>query len=291
MNQTIRFKSFRKIFLLKEIHSAFIDAFSDYNIKIDMPIDRFHGLIKRRSVNLKYSIGAFVGDKIIGFILNGVRFDGERTIAYDSGTGIVKRYQGKGLGKKLLDYNLKFLSQSDIAKYLLEVISENTTGLALYTNAGFDITRKFNCYRANSSDLSFSPENEIDISINNIKPDKLVYDAIEKFKEFNISWQNDVFSIKESEEKFSFITALHNNKIIGVGVIESAIGDVPFIGVDKEYRSNKVGTAIFMNMNCTNSAEKISCLNIDSESYPINCFLESIGLEKFIQQYEMAYIF
>ena len=54
------------------IHKAFIDAFSDYQVKIEMPIWKFEQMLRRRGYVPEMSIGAFVNETLIGFVLQWV---------------------------------------------------------------------------------------------------------------------------------------------------------------------------------------------------------------------------
>lgn len=70
---------------LERIRMAFINAFSDYEVRISMPMEKFQGMIRTRDLDLSRSIGCFEGDSLVGFILVGCRHLMGREFWYDGG--------------------------------------------------------------------------------------------------------------------------------------------------------------------------------------------------------------
>lgn len=71
------------------IYEAFTQAFSDYQVSVDMPFKSFETMLKRNGFMPAVSVGAFADRTLVGFILNGVRdWDNEKTV-YDLGTGVI----------------------------------------------------------------------------------------------------------------------------------------------------------------------------------------------------------
>lgn len=55
------------------IYEAFTQAFSDYQVSVDMPFKSFETMLKRNGFMPAVSVGAFADRTLVGFILNGVR--------------------------------------------------------------------------------------------------------------------------------------------------------------------------------------------------------------------------
>jgi len=76
-----------------------------------------------------------IDGKIAGFITT--------FLDKDSSTGriphlaVSPEYQGKGVGKELLNHTLKYIKQSGMKLMRIEVLSHNKAALAMYTKAGF----------------------------------------------------------------------------------------------------------------------------------------------------------
>ena len=69
------------------IYEAFTQAFSDYQVSVDMSFKSFETMLKRNGFMPAVSVGAFVDKTLVAFILNGVReWDMKKTV-YDLGTG------------------------------------------------------------------------------------------------------------------------------------------------------------------------------------------------------------
>ena len=129
------------------IHSAFVEAFSDYTVNIGMTLAKFKEFFLCRDINLDYSVGLYDG-KLIGFILNGYRIiDGQR-YCYDGGTGFLPSYRNQGLGSKLLQQMIMMLGERGIQHYVLEVLEDNIPAQKLYEKYGFHISRHLLCFKA-----------------------------------------------------------------------------------------------------------------------------------------------
>lgn len=74
------------------VHKAFLDAFSEYEVKIDMPIEKLNEMLLTRDYDPSLSIGCFDGDRLIGFVLTGYRSINNKKCCYDVATGVVQEY-------------------------------------------------------------------------------------------------------------------------------------------------------------------------------------------------------
>ncbi len=94
-------------------------------------------MLSRRGFVPSLSFGIFEGDKLISFTLNGIgQFNGEKT-AYDTGTGTIKEYRGRGLASKIFTDSLPFLKQAGVSQYLLEVLQHNTNAVGVISKTRF----------------------------------------------------------------------------------------------------------------------------------------------------------
>lgn len=58
---------------IDELHKTFIEAFSDYQVNLNMSLSSFEDMLERHGYLNKASVGAFDDDKLIGFLLVGIR--------------------------------------------------------------------------------------------------------------------------------------------------------------------------------------------------------------------------
>jgi ribosomal protein S18 acetylase RimI-like enzyme len=269
---------------LEVIYNTFVEAFSDYQVKFDISFDNFQIMMKRRGLNLDFSMGTFKDGKMVGFILNGVREWNGKTTIYDVGTGVVLEHRKKGVTGAMFKKLLEVCRDKKIEQYLLEVLQENSGAVNLYKGNGFQITREFDCYFLNKFNRSFNK---------NITLERLdsfseeIWRELKKYWNYNPSWQNSIDSIKDNFNNFIYIVAKSKDKIVGYGIIEKTTGDIPQIAVSQQYRRQGIGKAIVNMLINSLDIERFKILNIDSRDLEMEKFLLSIGGEKYTKQFEM----
>jgi len=164
---------------LKDLANSFNLVFSDYEVAVNMSCSSLKKMMEIRSVDLKFSYGAFSNNlknktvqnykMPVSFILCGVRKNfqiikenkkdknnknekkGKTSgrsgkVAYDSGTGTIPAFRRLGIGKNLLKYTIEKLQKAHFDAFLLEVLENNQKAIQLYESQGFTRTRKFLCY-------------------------------------------------------------------------------------------------------------------------------------------------
>ena len=86
------------------LHQAFLSAFADYQVNMQMSLDEFAFRLRRDGVDIDISAGAFDGDQLVGFCLNGSgKWQGEATV-YDAGTGFLPEYRGRGMASEMFRF-------------------------------------------------------------------------------------------------------------------------------------------------------------------------------------------
>ena len=133
-------KSLEKIGF-EAIAKAFNEAFCKYEIQISK--QELSLMLKRRGFVPELSFGAFDDERLVSFTLNGIGSYNGALTAYDTGTGTLEEYRGKGLASEVFNYSLPFLRKSGVSQYLLEVLQHNTTAISVYKNQGFITPREF----------------------------------------------------------------------------------------------------------------------------------------------------
>lgn len=127
------------------MHRAFVDAFSEYQVPMDMPLEKLEFLMATRSYRADLSWGAFDNGVLAGFVLTGYR-DQPRPTAYDVATGVTRAYQSRGLGSQLVGRVLGHAAAHGVERFVLEVLEDNRAAQGLYSRWGFGTTRRLNCY-------------------------------------------------------------------------------------------------------------------------------------------------
>lgn len=266
------------------LHKAFILAFSDYQVDLDLSLSKFENMLLRRGYDSKISIGTFKEDKLIGFIYNGLRVWNNKKTVYDTGTGVIKEYRKQGITRTMFNNLKKELIKNNIECYLLEVLKNNTAAFELYKKQGFKVIREFECFKLDN--FSSLPTNIYNIENKSILSEK-EWNEIMDFWDITPSWQNSIDSVRSTIDSFIFSLVKDNNKIIAYGIIDKNTGDIPQLAVHNKYRNKGVGKSIITDLIRNTKSDMISVINVDSSYTPMIKMLSSIGFQNFVGQYEM----
>lgn len=269
---------------IETLHETFLNAFSDYQVKMDLPILKFQYMLQRRGYVAKASIGAFNDDILVGFVLNGVRnWDGKLT-AYDTGTGVIETYRKQGITSNMLLNVRQLFKEMGVEQYLLEVIQSNTSAFQIYKKQGFKILRDFECFHLDKN--KYNPITTYKVEhINMVNPDD--WRKLKGFWDFVPSWQNSIDSINAVSDAFIYSIVRLDDNIVGYGVIDKKTGDIPQIAVNKNYRRKGIARSIFADLIKNTESYNINVINVDGESRSMKDFLLKLGFECGVSQYEM----
>ncbi len=124
-----------------EVISCFLSAFEGYFVKLPEDKNYWKKRFIYARVDWELSYGMFDGERLVGFIINAVDNHLGKLTAYNTGTGVLVEYRGKGIVDSLYEHALPLLKQRGIEKCLLEVICENEKAKTVYERIGFQITR------------------------------------------------------------------------------------------------------------------------------------------------------
>ena len=266
------------------IFKAFEQAFADYELQLNKA--QLQIMSKRRGFNPDLSFAAFEGNDIVAFTLNGIGDYNGIPTAYDTGTGTLKEYRGKGLATRIFEYSIPYLKAVNIQQYLLEVLQHNTNAVSVYKKLGFEVTREFNYFNQKNEEIRNEVKNT-DVAYS-IKPiDVEQFDSITDFWDFYPSWQNSFESIKRTAEDFISLGVFAKNRLVGYCVFEPVSGDVTQIAVDKQYRRKGIASLLLGEMIKLNKHESIKAVNTNILCTSINAFLNAKNIDVKGTQFEM----
>lgn len=269
---------------LDELFEAFEQAFANYEVRLNKA--ELLTMLKRRGFDPKVSFGAFDGNKIVSFSYNGIGdFYGIPT-AYDTGTGTLRNYQGKGLATQVFEYSIPHLKKIGIKEYLLEVLQHNTGAFSVYRKLGFEVTREFYYFKSKNEEINKAIRTlGFPYTLKSIGIDE--HNSIRNFWDFEPSWQNSLEAIKRSLKEFICLGVFSESKLVGYGIFEPVSGDVTQIAVDKQFRRRGIGSLLFLKMLESNKHSSIKIINTDIRCNSITAFLKSKNIEPAGKQFEM----
>ncbi len=263
---------------LPAIVGAFNDAFSEYEVPINMTVERLSSMIAARSVRLDHSFAFAEGDSVVAFVLNGSRIVDGELVAYDSGTGVRRSRQGRGLGTELFDRAADALRALDYRRYLLEVLTGNGTAIALYTGKGLAAVRTLHCYVADRTVLARHYEG---VTIGRPSADEMA--RFIPLLGHRPSWQNTVEAAVSTVEECLVIHYGVGPSAYAVFVPSTGnVMQVGWEGRDIESARRVVATAATLS-----TASEIKALNIDEADRKTNDGIVRLGFRRYVSQYEM----
>lgn len=267
------------------LFGAFNEAFGSYEVQIDR--EELKVMLARRGFVPELSFGAFEDGQLVAFTLNGVgRFDGVKT-AYDTGTGTLPDYRGKGLAAKIFAYSLPFLKDAGVTQYLLEVLQHNTTAVSVYRNLGFTVSREFCYFKQLTAEVTIPakalPEGYVlrEMALDRREPLMELWDFIP-------SWQNSFEAISRSVEDYKIVGVYDGQQLAGYGVIEPNSGDITQLSVGRAYRRQGIGSVLLAEMLTYNRHHSVKVVNTEITCTSITAFLESCGIPLQGKQFEMV---
>lgn len=285
--EDIRIDSLTKV-PFEAVADAFLEAFADYGMTLDY--ESLAAMLKRRGARFDLSFAAFAGNRIVSFIINGVGEFAGQTTAYDTGTGTVKEFRGRGLTDRIFNYSVSRLVEAGVERYLLEVLTHNAPAVKIYSRQGFSVVREFECYTAPNAQAAAQLSAKVAAAVRVEAVSVADIERHAEFMDFAPSWQNSLESVKRNPEAFLCLMAYDGERPIGWGVSETAYGDITLLAVDRRYRRRGVGSRLLLELIKKNHIGSAKVLNIeDSEAAePAKRFLESVGFSLSCRQYEMV---
>lgn len=276
-------KSLEKIGF-ETLSESFAEAFIDYDVRITKK--ELQILLARRGFVPELSFGAFDGERLVSFTFNSIGFFNGIKTAYDTGTGTIKEYRGKGLATKIFEYSIPILKNAGASQYLLEVLQHNTKAISVYQKLGFEVNREFNFFVRKMDEINpGKPEMPSGYSL---KPISLDYrDQMMSFWDFAPAWQNNFDSVARSLADFTLLGAFDDRKLVGYIVFAPETGDITQIAVDKKYRRRGIASSLLAEVAKGNKHQNIKLLNAEIGCDSIREFAESKGILLRGRQFEM----
>jgi ribosomal protein S18 acetylase RimI-like enzyme len=281
---------------MEEIHEAFVDAFSDYEVRMDMPLARLQEMMVTRSCSLADSLGYFENGKLLGFLLVGKRIMDGKIVLYDVATGVVKGHQGEGIGDALVQGIVEAARTANADRFILEVLQNNEAAQKLYVKYGFGITRTLKCYEYSCDRKAESQK--ADNQRADTQNDQTIADHdsslpadldIAGYCTFNPSWQNACTSFMNTRANHHLHLQKNGDVLAGYGLVHTRTGSILQLGMHPDHRSTEMLERIVTGL-CRNTGSTVlRYLNVEDNSL-IESYLLDLGFRNAINQFEMAYV-
>lgn len=269
-----------------KLHDAFLNAFSDYFVPLQLNREQFNTKMKRENVEPSLCAAAFHNDEIAGFILTGLgEWNGVQT-AYNAGTGVRPAFRGNGLSGRLYDFMLPKLKQSGVKQCLLEVLQQNKTAYKIYEHTGFQAVRSLDSFRARREDITLHIEPSEDIIITSFQqPNWQAYSSLWDIKP---SWQNTLAAFRRNPDPKIVLEAWNpKQELVGYIAFFPKNGSVAQFAVSRRYRGKGIGTALLREAIQLIEGPAVMFINVDVAGKNIIQYLEQCNFSRVLAQFEM----
>ena len=270
------------------VYRTFVEAFADYAIDMSyMSESSFLNRAIKNGLDLGSSVGAFDGERMVGFTLVGIDdWKGARA-AFDIATGIVPAYRGRAIARTMFEFSLSGLREKGVERFVLEVLQQNEPAIRSYRKAGFDVGREFDCYQLDLRSALFAKELALRIELQALDRGRL--DELATCLDWQPSWENSFASLKRIPDQLLLFGACHDGELIGALGYYPALGWVTTIVVDGRFRRHGVATELVRHLveRSGMAATLIKVVNVERDDSALGPFLKRIGFAVYARQYEM----
>lgn len=272
------------------LHSAFLDVYGDYKIKLNVSRDQFVSFLDRSCYSPEISLGAFEGNHLVGFQLIGEKIKNGQMNCYNAAAGIIPEYRARSR----LAYNhtkclLSKLRKRRVNIYVYEILVDNKNAIKIMHKFGAKIRRQiFNCRK----DVKTIINNSISHKGYFLKKeDNLSFLSNFEYSDEMSSWQNSIYAIKRIFQEFSVITIRKDNKKCGFGIIHKLGGDIPQFYIDEEHRGKGIGSVLLSTLANSTLSKYVYFQNVDEKNKLLCRFLNKLQFQTLTRSYEMVNYF
>lgn len=265
---------------LADIHTAFVDAFSEYEVPIEMPIARLQTMLTMHDYRPDLSTACMVDGRIVGFVLVGGRVIDGQLQAYDCATGVIRAFQKQKIGSQLLPLALDRVRVAGAKRFVLEVLEHNTAAQALYTKHGFATTRTLRCYQTTLDNLT-----PTDVEVPHQPAVLAAVDAV-AYNSFVPTWQNSLASYRHAPDAYHVVALQHTDAVAAYGIIHRQSGSILQMGVHPSHRQAELFASLVEQLAHAVGTRQLRTVNIEADSWLDRQFVAH-GWHNFVNQYEM----
>jgi ribosomal protein S18 acetylase RimI-like enzyme len=256
------------------IADCFLKSFENYYVKVPTDKNYYKNRWEMAKVDYALSYGMFDGEKLIGFIINAIDNRNGKRIAFNTGTGVLPGYRGRGIVKSIYDFAIPDLKNSGITKCLLEVIIENIKAIKSYQRVGFDICKKYNCF---SGRIILNSNEKIELN----KVDYHAFDWKKMPNQDLYSWDFNPEVLKTGD--YQYYQLMKDNLAESYFIVNPKNEYLAQFEILKE--NEGCWNRLFRGIKEVSSSIKI--INVDTRLKQKIDFIHSIGLSNTVNQYEM----
>ena len=268
------------------IHKCWHEAFSDYQLPFQLPLERLRVRLSQVNYNPTLSYGAFSGDKLVGFWLSGYREINGKKHGYDAGTAIIPEWRGEGLSGKLFSVVEDTLRKTNVSQYLLEVFCDNHSAINLYKKNSFLESRILHCYRVEMFNVdSVADERAFSVRKTSLSDLEGIYSD---FLDYVPSWQNTWLAMRSAEESTMPMVVEDDSGVVGYGIFQPISRRISQMGFRKNVDQDAVARVLVKKFyEKVGNTGELEVVNVPDGDSVIHDLLPRIGFSHLASLYEM----
>ena len=167
-----------------QLTGCFNEAFSDYFVPFQVDDAYLSERWAAAGVDYELSKGAYIGERLVGFIMIALADWEGKTSHYNAGTGVIPDFRGQGLVGQMYTPLFAELKDRNVRQGLLEVIVQNERAVKAYQKVGYQIERRLCCFKSSFPVITAAQNAAIKRSA---RPD---WDAYQKLSPFVWTWDS-----------------------------------------------------------------------------------------------------
>ena len=264
----------------KNLYETFTYAFANNAVRFQLSEDDFyHRMHKKLLINEEISGVAFDGEEMLGFILHSSDvYEGIPT-AYNGGTGVLPGFRNQSTAERIYGYLIPKIQSMFLARVILEVVENNEKAIALYEKLGFEMRRKFRCYK---QEKTLNKETAVNVV------EGLIEDVNFSFNDFHASFIDSEEHLKRGNET-TLLAKDEEGNLLGYLIMQPHLGRISQLAVNRFYRDQKIGEGLIRSAQKYTS-KPLFIMNIPEDESGFDSFLKTCGFENQVNQYEMELI-
>lgn len=260
-----------------QLTACFNEAFSDYFIPFEVDEAYLQERWGAAEVDYSLSRGAYIGERLVGFIMIALAdWEGTQT-HYNAGTGVIPDFRGQGLVGQLYASLLEDLQARQIKQGLLEVIVQNERAIKAYQKVGYEIGRRLCCFKGSMPLFTAAQNASIRPSA---QPD---WDHYQRLSPFIWSWDSQARTARNLGDAVECWEYRSDDQLEAFFVYQPANKRL----VQWGEAFGKAGSLNLLLRQVLSGVEGLRVINVDAEAKAEIARMDDLGLQATVDQFEM----
>ncbi len=240
-------------------------------------------MLNKLSIEWPLSVGAFSGDKMVGFIVHTSNNYQNECYAYNGGTGVIPEYRGLNLTEHMYGRAIRQMQEYGIQKCVLEVIDTNSNAIKAYQKVGFRKKRMLRCYKLVRSIVAATNHTE------RYSVETLDTRGLEALPNLTIPSFMDTWAQLTRNSAHEKMLRIYDqdDTLKGYAIFQPDNGRIARLWVHEKYRRIGIGRSLLSTIASKCPNKSLTVINVDENDQAAHQFLIACGFENQINQWEM----